>query len=358
LKNKRWIIWLIVAVLLGLLLVQLKHSSGFAWDKFWQHARYADPLHIALGLGIIYFCYTLRAVRWAILLRPTKKVSAASLLGTQFIGFTAIALFGRLGELVRPYLVARRTQLTLSSQLAVYAVERMFDLASVALIFSVTLALSPSLNTLPHHELFHKIGYVGLGLALAIAAFAWFLRATGGAIAAVAKRGLGWLSTGLGESISAKILAFRDGLQAISSLRDLVDAMAVSLVMWAMIAWSYIAITHSFTGDPILATLPFSHCMLLMAASMVGSMVQLPFIGGGSQMATATAMRALFGVQIEAAVACGILLWLVSFAGVVPVGLIWARFEHVSLRKAAAESEEAETKPAVATEQDVSESAN
>jgi uncharacterized protein (TIRG00374 family) len=342
LKNKRWIVWLAVALLLGLLLVQLKHSSSFEWGKFWQYARYADPLHIALGLGLIYACYVLRALRWAILLRPTKKVNPMSLLGTQFIGFTAIALFGRLGELVRPYLVARRVQLPVSSQLAVYAVERMFDLASVAVIFSVTLALSPSLNTLPHHEIFHKIGYVGLGLALAIAAFAWVLRATGGAIAAVAKQALGWMSTSIGESVSAKILAFREGLQAISSLRDLVGALGVSLAMWGMIAAAYIEVTHSFTSDPILSVLPFSHCMLLMAASMVGSMVQLPFIGGGSQMATAAAMKTLFGVQIESAVACGILLWLVTFAGVVPVGLIWARFEHVSLRKAAAESEHTE----------------
>ena len=39
---------------------------------------------------------------------------------------------------------------------------------------------------------------------------------------------------------------------------------------------------------------------------------------------------------------CTILL--VTFLGIVPVGLVWAQFEHVSLRKVAAESEQAEEK--------------
>jgi hypothetical protein len=33
---------------------------------------------------------------------------------------------------------------------------------------------------------------------------------------------------------------------------------------------------------------------------------------------------------------------MVTFLGIVPVGLIWARFEHVSLSKVAAESGQAE----------------
>jgi hypothetical protein len=35
------------------------------------------------------------------------------------------------------------------------------------------------------------------------------------------------------------------------------------------------------------------------------------------------------------------MLLLVSFLGIVPVGLIWAQFEHVSLRKITMESEQA-----------------
>jgi len=57
----------------------------------------------------------------------------------------------------------------------------------------------------------------------------------------------------------------------------------------------------------------------------------------------------MFGVAPEPSTACAATLLVVTFLGVVPVGLIWAQFEHVSLRKVAEESgHAAETeKPAV-----------
>jgi hypothetical protein len=47
------------------------------------------------------------------------------------------------------------------------------------------------------------------------------------------------------------------------------------------------------------------------------------------------------------------MILLVTFLSVVPIGLIWARFEHVSLRKVTSESEHAEgdLEAAGATEQ-------
>jgi hypothetical protein len=47
-------------------------------------------------------------------------------------------------------------------------------------------------------------------------------------------------------------------------------------------------------------------------------------------------------VAAEPAMACAATLLLVTFLSIIPVGLIWARFEHVSLRKVAEESEHVE----------------
>src|SRR5579871_2887465 len=71
--------------------------------------------HIGAGIGLIYTTYLLRAQRWSVFLSPQKKVSALRLVGPQFIGFTAVALFGRLADLTRPYLVARRAEMPLAS---------------------------------------------------------------------------------------------------------------------------------------------------------------------------------------------------------------------------------------------------
>jgi hypothetical protein len=81
-----------------------------------------------------------------------------------------------------------------------------------------------------------------------------------------------------------------------------------------------------------------SQVLLLMSASIAGSLLQLPVVGGGSQLGTITVLHAVFDVPHELALSCGIMLWLVTFVAVVPVGLIWSRVEHVSLVQAEEES--------------------
>jgi hypothetical protein len=102
-----------------------------------------------------------------------------------------------------------------------------------------------------------------------------------------------------------------------------------------------------------LSAMTLARCMVLMAASMVGSVVQLPVLGWFTQIGvTAGVMQKIFHVQFEPALACGTMLLIVTFMCVIPVGLIWARIEHVSLKKVSEQSEQfahddAEPAPAV-----------
>ncbi len=67
-----------------------------------------------------------------------------------------------------------------------------------------------------------------------------------------------------------------------------------------------------------------------------------PVLGWFTQIGlVAAAMSGFFGVAYEPATACAATLLLVTFLGIVPVGLIWSQLEHVSLRKVAVESGQA-----------------
>jgi carbon starvation protein CstA len=114
----------------------------------------------------------------------------------------------------------------------------------------------------------------------------------------------------------------------------------VSVGMWYTIALAYQEVTHSYGADAL--AIPVSQLLILIFASMVGSVLQLPAVGGGSQMATIAILSSVFDVPPEMAASCGILLWLVTFAAVVPVGLILAHRERLSLRKLSVESHRAE----------------
>jgi glycosyltransferase 2 family protein len=338
--KRNGVLWAVGAVALVVLVWLFKTGVSFDWATFWHQLRYVSMGHIVAGIVLIYVTYYLRALRWAVFVSPTKKVAATSLLGSQFIGFTAVALFGRLADLTRPYLVARRISLPLSSQVAVYTIERMFDLGAAALIFSGALAFTP--KGLTHHEMFVKAGVLSMGATLAIAIFAGVVRVAGGTVASFARGTVGLVSKPAGESISTKIIGFRDGLNALSSARDFAVVTLLSLTMWVMIGFAYLETAHAFVHTPELAGVTYSRTMLLMAASIGGSLLQLPIIGWFTQIAiTAAAMHTLYGAPLEAATACGAMLLVVTFLCIIPTGLIYSQVEHVSLKKVAQESEAA-----------------
>jgi hypothetical protein len=74
----------------------------------------------------------------------------------------------------------------------------------------------------------------------------------------------------------------------------------------------------------------------------VGGVLQLPVVGGGSQLATIGMLRGVFNLSPELATSCGIMLWLTTFMSVTPIGLALARSEHVSIMKIEEESQEEE----------------
>jgi glycosyltransferase 2 family protein len=334
------VLWSVVVVGLAIFVFLFRNRVHFDWQNFWQQLRYVSVGHILAGIALIYSTFWMRSVRWSVFVSPTKKVPATSLVGSQFIGFTAVSLFGRLADLTRPYLVARRIGLSLSSQVAVYTIERMFDLGAAAVIFSCALAFTP--KNLPHHSEFVKAGELSLAATFAIALFAGVVRVAGGAVAGFARRTVGLLSKSAGESIATKIDGFRHGLNALSSVRDFAVVTLLSLTMWGMIGFAYLETARAFVNTPELCNLTFSRTMLLMAASIGGSLVQLPIIGWFTQIAvTATAMHTFYGAPIEAATACGAVLLVVTFLCIIPTGFIYSQIEHVSLKRVAQESEAA-----------------
>jgi hypothetical protein len=346
-NKRKTILWTVIVVALIVLVAIFRDRVHFDWHVFWQQLHLVSWKHICAGIALIYATYWLRSLRWAVFVSPTKKVSAVSLLGPQFIGFTAVALFGRLADLTRPYLVARRINLPLSSQVAVYTIERMFDLSAAALVISSALLFVP--KGMPHHEVFIRAGKVILKFMLASAALVGVIRLAGDVVARYARGTVGLLSKSAGESISSKILGFRDGLNALKSVKDFGIAASISLLMWFMIGWAYVQTAHAFVHRPELATLTFSRTMLLMAASIGASVLQLPIIGWFTQIiATATAMHEFYAAPVEAATACGALLLLVTSLCIIPTGLAYSRMEHISLKNIASESEAAGKESAMA----------
>ena len=347
-KKNQLIMGLLVLAALVALIIWGRDRIHFDFGVFRAQLAMADWRRIGLGFVCIYMAYAFRAARWARLLKHNKKVSPLSLLGTQVIGFTAIALLGRVADPVRPYLVAKKTGLSLSSQIAVYIIERLFDAGSMALIFSSVILYTAwfgAPGALPHAEIVKRAGYWGMAFTVLGALFLVAVRVAGDVVASYLERTFSLASKKLGHAVGEKVRSFHAGLDTMRTFTDFAVVAALSLSMWLVITLSYLEITRAFVASPPLESMTLAKCMLLLAFSGGASVFQLPVLGWFTQIGlVAAAISSFYGAAPEAATACSATLLLVTFLGIVPVGLIWAQLDHVSLRKVTVESEHAEEK--------------
>ncbi|MGB7265910.1 MAG: lysylphosphatidylglycerol synthase transmembrane domain-containing protein, partial [Terracidiphilus sp.] len=280
-KKGQWILGFVVLVALIALAVWARTKVHFDFHLFSAQVAKADWRAIALAVGCIYSNFLFRAVRWSRLVRHTKKLPPFSLVGTQVIGFTAVALIGRVADPVRPYLVARKTGLALSSQIAVYIVERLLDAGSMALIFSIAMTWVPGdeiLNAtahsgalahlVPHHRFLALFvaRWGALILTLLGTIFLFAVRLAGGAVATFCERSFGLISKNLGQAVAHKIRLFHSGLDTMRSWSDFAVVASLSLSMWMLISCAYFETCRAFVASPELAAITPSKCVLLMVA--------------------------------------------------------------------------------------------
>jgi glycosyltransferase 2 family protein len=348
--KKKILITLVLLVLATLVYFQIRTWKKFDWHSFREQTEGVNVGLILLGTGIIYFDYYLRALRWRILLRPVHQTKTSRLVAPTMIGFTALALLGRPGEFIRPFLIGRKEGLPMSSQLAVWVVERLFDMGAFALIMALNVILfADQLRELDgfqeHPSAFNIFKMSAFGLLLGVvvaAALALLMRRNPEGAARSVEKSLGRFSHRFAKALARRVHTFGEGLNTIHDTKSFVQIVVISLALWLTIGGAYFCVTHAYAD--IRPDMTLSSCFLLTGASVAGGTLQLPAVGGGSQLATIGTLVGVFGYSKELSISCGIMLWLVTFMSVIPAGLILAHLEHVSLTKAEKESLQEEQK--------------
>ena len=343
-NKKRYVVYAVVFLMLAVLVyLQFRTWRNFDWPRFFEYRP--KWLHIIHGVVLIYIAYLLRAVRWKIFLRPVRKgASVLGLISPTLIGFAGLAILGRPGELIRPYLIARRENLNFASQIAVWAVERIFDIGGFTVLLVAAIFLPSKLRTFAAQSAYshwiHATGFVLIALVVGLFLAAMLAAYKGDGIAGWVEDRFSHLARNLGHRIAQKIREFTLGLNTIHGPLSFIQLSAVSILMWWVIALAYKEVTHAYVAP--MHDMSATKVLLLMGSSMIGSMVQLPGVGGGSQLATISALDHVFEIPKELAASCGIMLWLVSFVAVVPIGLLLAHLERLSLRRLSEETAHAE----------------
>src|SRR6202166_3817825 len=234
-SKKKYAAFAVVFVVLAVLVyLQFRTWRNFDWARLFQYGL--SWRHILHGIVYIYIAYILRAVRWKIFLRPVRKeASILGLIPPTLIGFTGLALLGRPGELIRPYLIARRTNLTFSSQMAAWAVERIFDIAAFTVLMVFAIFLPTELRFLPNPEIYPRLrvgGFLLVALVAGLALGAFLVAKFGQAAAPWIEIRFAHLAANFGHRVAQKVREFHGGLDTIHSPLSFLQLSVVSLLMW------------------------------------------------------------------------------------------------------------------------------
>jgi glycosyltransferase 2 family protein len=282
-----------------------------------------------------------RAYRWGFFLNPIKKASFRVLFVGQIIGFGAIYLAGRPGEIVRPAYIAKKEDVAYTSMAAVWLLERVYDTVFIALLFFVAIYWGPFRRHLGGASGSTAIRWVGLAVLLStvlMVGLLVFFRLRAAHIRAWTSRLLGFLSERRRHRAERFLIAFADGLEVIQNWRDLLASILSTTLLWIVNAtffWLILRSMHGAVGE-----LSWLAASLVLISSIMGMLVQLPGVGGGFQVVAIQIMTGTMGVPLEQATGASILLWVMLTIPCLALGLVLLLHEGLSFRKLEGMAEE------------------
>src|SRR5215203_1297678 len=270
----------------------------------WTQVRHARMDLLILGFIFVMATYWARAIRWQYLLAPVGHTRFRTVLRTTVIGFAALAILpARVGDVLRPYLLARSEGLATTATIATVVMERVLDLIAVLTLLAIYVWGFTGDSPLPD-RLLNPVK-------------------VSGTLAAAASR---ILPGRFSERVGHLATTFSGGFAAARNPRALLLAMVWSFPLWLAIAAEAWAVTVAFGID-----MPFAGTFLLQALLVIGVAVPTPGGVGSYHEAYRIGVTTFFGAPNDRAVAAAIVTHAISFVPVVLLGVVFMAQDGLSV---------------------------
>jgi glycosyltransferase 2 family protein len=293
----------------------------------WGEVRFAvsqsNPYLLGLAVLIICLAYLFRAYRWGALLAPLGPTHLSHLFAATTVGFGAVFLMGRMGEVVRPVVLPMRDPgVRASSSFVTIMVERIYDMMAVVVLFAVNLLwFTPPSNMGSEFSRVRIAGLVLLCLSIAaVAGLAVFRRKSKGIIAGLQRRlnRFGFIPVRLRRAV-INLLE-----QLAKSLRVLVDARELAVtIMWTVMVWAGITLANWLVLRAFGLRFGITEAIFILGWSLVGSLVPTPGGAAGAFHYATAAGLVFLGVARETAAAVSIVMHIVDFGPALIFGVFY-----------------------------------
>lgn len=315
--NRKSLFLLSLAVIAGIVAYRISGWS-FDWVLFFGSLWNIHPGWFAASIAATFLTYVIRALRWRVLLNPLKTIRMEPLITTNLVGFSAIFLLGRAGELVRPLWLTRREQIPLTASVATIIVERFLDTLMLIVLFGLSLLLVElPLAAAGTLAIMKDTAWLMVLISIAAIIFLFFFRSNTDRIVRFIPF----------TKLASMVHSFSQGLDFLRERRSVSMAVAHSGTLWFVIALQFwfMLIGMNFRFSIAAAT-------LVLVGAAIGSIAQIPGIGGGFQAGYVFCMTTFFGVPPEQAIATSLVAWAASYAPTVVAGGLYMITHGLSLK--------------------------
>jgi hypothetical protein len=288
----------------------------------------ADLLLLAALITVAM--YFVRAERWQYLLEPLGHTRFWIAFKTTVIGFAALLVLpARAGEVLRPYLLARREGLPATAVFATIIVERILDLAAMLLWLGVYLVWFGEDAARAAPALYRAIvigGSVMGAVALAVLGTMFVMAGHPERLHGLVLNIERVLPQRLAHAVARLARTFAQGLAVVRRPRRIVLALGWSLVLWILIALYGWLVARAFGID-----FPLPGSFLLSAMLVVGVAVPTPGGVGAVHEAFRLGVTSFFAADNDTAVGAAIVLHGLTTVLVVAAGFWFAMRDGLTI---------------------------
>jgi uncharacterized protein (TIRG00374 family) len=308
-------------------------GRGLNWAEVRRSFGQADARLLAASIAVVCTTYLLRAYRWRALLAPLTPASIRALFVSTTVGFGAVFLFGRAGEVVRPVVLPLRDRrVRPAASFVTIMVERLCDIVAVVVLFAANLVWFRAPGGDPtQFAHVREAGVILLVVALiGVAGLVWFERQS--------HRATGWLDQRLARWT---FVPERLRHMAVSTLEQLAIALKVLAhprelvvtVTWTALLWLAIAFANWLVIRAFGLPFGFGATVFVLGWALVGSLVPTPGGAAGAFHAATAAGLIFLSVPRAQAAAIAIIIHLVDFSPAVLIGLYYLVRGDVSVAR-------------------------
>jgi glycosyltransferase 2 family protein len=292
---------------------------GLNWAEVRHSVAQADGLLILIAIALVCLTYVIRSFRWKSLLSPIVHTNFWDLFAATTLGFSALFIIGRAGEIVRPaYLPLRDRNVKAASSFVTIFIERIYDMTAIVVLFSLNLIWfkAPGQN-LSQYAQVRRAGFLLLGIACAGIVGLFIFRLYSRPVISAADRVLQtrFVPSFVRRFITNILTQLSQALGVLVDLRELMVTVAWTVVLWLTIALADLLILRAF-GLPF----GFVETIFIMGWALLGSLAPTPG-GAAGAFHWSTAFGLMFlGVQRDTAAAVAIITHLVVFGPAIIFG--------------------------------------